>query len=83
MAGELFKCSNLIGNRIADTGAQTVSYLYILIAGLVSQRELRRDRRSINGAQAGYERKLPEPLGIEGSRGRERAAPGARLGPPD
>ena len=61
---ELLKCSNLIGDRIANTGAQTVGDLWILLGGLLSQREFRCDRHAVDGTHAGYEGKLPEPLSV-------------------
>jgi hypothetical protein len=64
MPSELLKCSNLIGDRIANTGALTVGDLWILLGGLLSQREFRCDRHAVDGAQAGYEGKLPGPLSV-------------------
>jgi isocitrate dehydrogenase len=64
MPTELLKCLNLIGDRIANTSAQTIGDLWILLGSLLSQREFRCDRHAVNGTQAGYEGKLSEPLSV-------------------
>lgn len=75
---ELLKRSNLICDRIAYSGAQTVGDFRILLCLLLPKGTFRRDRSAIDGAQSGHEQgELPPLLESEGLRGCRRAAPAA------
>ena len=56
MPDDFLQRSNLIGDRIANGGAQTVSDLGVLLGRLLSQREFRGDRRAVNGPQATHKK---------------------------
>jgi hypothetical protein len=52
MPADFLQCSNLIGDRIANAGTETVSDFGVLFGRLQAQGAFGRDRDAVNGTQS-------------------------------